>query len=97
MPIFVILGNLTEKGIKTIKEGPKRQKKSVELIESLGGKLLGLYYTFGKYDWVAITEGPSLETAMKSLFIYGQEGSNRTETLVALTAEEANKIIGELP
>jgi len=97
MPVFVILGNLTESGIKTIKDGPKRQKQAEDLIKSLGGKLLGLYYTFGEYDWVAITEGPSLEAAMKSLFIYGQGGANRTKTLVALTAEEANKIMDELP
>ena len=97
MPVFIILGNLTEKGVKTIKDAPKRQKQAEDIIKSGGGKLLGLYYTFGKYDWVAITEGPSLEAAMRSLFIYGQGGTNRTTTLVALTADEANKIMGELP
>ena len=97
MPIFVIMGNLTEKGVKTIKDAPKRQKQAEEIIKSTGGKLLSLYYTFGKYDWVAITEGPSIEAAMKALFIFGQGGTNRTRTLVAVTAEEANKIIGELP
>ncbi len=97
MPIFMILGNLTEKGIKTIKDAGKRQKQAADIIASVGAKLLGLYYTFGKYDWVALVEGPSLEAAMKALFIFGQGGTNRTETLVAITAEEANKIIGELP
>ena len=97
MPIFVIMGNLTEKGVKTIKDAPKRQKQAEEIIKSTGGKLLSLYYTFGKYDWVAITEGPSIEAAMKALFIFGQGGTNRTRTLVAVTAEAANKIVGELP
>ena len=97
MPIFIILGNLTEKGIKTIKDAEKRQKQAADIIKSTGGKLLSLYYTFGKYDWVAITEGPSIEAAMKALFIFGQGGTNRTRTLVAVTAEEANKIVGELP
>ncbi|MHA3963515.1 MAG: GYD domain-containing protein [Candidatus Thorarchaeota archaeon SMTZ1-45] len=97
MPIFVIMGNLTEKGIKTIKDAPKRQKQAEEIIKSVGGKLLGLYYTMGKYDWVSIVEGPSIEAAMKALFIFGAGGTNRTRTMVALTADEANKIIGELP
>jgi uncharacterized protein with GYD domain len=97
MPIFVIMGNLTEKGVKTIKDAPKRQKQAEEIIKSTGGKLLSLYYTFGKYDWVSIVEGPSIEAAMKALFIFGQGGTNRTRTLVAVTAEEANKIVGELP
>jgi uncharacterized protein with GYD domain len=97
MPIFVIMGSLTEKGVKTIKDAPKRQKQAEEIIKSVGGKLLALYYTFGKYDWVSIVEGPSIEAAMKALFIFGQGGTNRTRTLVAVTADEANKIVGELP
>ncbi|MFW9965082.1 MAG: GYD domain-containing protein [Candidatus Sifarchaeia archaeon] len=97
MPIFVIMGNLTEKGIKSIKDAPKRQKQAEEIIKSVGGKLLGLYYTMGKYDWISIVEGPSIEAAMKALFIFGQGGTNRTRTLVAITAEEATKILRELP
>jgi uncharacterized protein with GYD domain len=91
------MGNLTEKGIKTIQDAPKRQKQAEEIIKSVGGKLLGLYYTFGKYDWVSIVDGPSIEAAMKALFIFGKGGTNRTRTMVAVTAEEANKIVSELP
>lgn len=90
------MGNLTEKGIKTIQDAPKRQKQAEEIIKSVGGKLLGLYYTFGKYDWVSIVEGPSVEAAMKALFIFGKGGTNRTRTMVAVTADEANKIIADL-
>jgi uncharacterized protein with GYD domain len=97
VPIFVILGSLTEKGIKTIKDAAKRQKQAEEIIKSVGGKLLGLYYTMGKYDWVSIVEGPSIEAAMKALFIFGKGGTNRTRTMVAFTADEANKIIGDIP
>ncbi len=97
MPVFIIMGNLTEKGIKTIENASKRQKQAEDIIKSVGGKMLGLYYTFGKYDWVSVVEGPSIEAAMKALFIFGKGGTNRTRTLVAVTADEANKIIGELP
>ena len=90
------MGNLTEKGIKTIENAPKRQKQAEDIIKSVGGKMLGLYYTFGKYDWVAVVEGPTIEAAMKALFIFGKGGTNRTRTLVAVTADEANKIISEL-
>jgi uncharacterized protein with GYD domain len=90
------MGNLTEKGIKSIQDAPKRQKQAEDIIKSVGGKLLGLYYTFGKYDWVSVVEGPSIEDAMKALFIFGKGGTNRTRTLVAVTADEANKIIATL-
>jgi len=66
-------------------------------MEKVGCKLLSLYYTMGKYDWVAIVEGPNIEAAMKGLFMFGIGGTNRTETLVGITGEEAVKLIGELP
>lgn len=94
---FVILGNLTQQGIKTIKDAGKRQKQAVEIMDKFGCKLLNLYYTMGKYDWVAVVEGPDIEAAMKALFMFGVGGTNRTETLVAITGEEAVKLIGELP
>jgi uncharacterized protein with GYD domain len=97
VPVFIIMGNLTEKGIKSIESAPKRQKQAEDIIKSVGGKMLGLYYTFGKYDWVSVVEGPNIEAAMKALFIFGKGGTNRTRTLVAVTADEANKIISELP
>ena len=96
MPIFIILGSLTEKGVRTIKDAGKRQKQANDIIQSVGAKLLGLYYTFGKHDWVAVVEGPSLDAAMKALFIFGQGGTNRTETLVALKAEDTLEIIDQL-
>lgn len=55
------------------------------------------YYTMGQYDFIAITEAPSNEVAMKSLFIIGSGGAVRTETLVAIPAEKAAEIIKELP
>ncbi|MFX1485398.1 MAG: GYD domain-containing protein [Promethearchaeota archaeon] len=94
---FVVLGNLTQQGIKTIKEAGKRQKQAVEIMKSFGCKLINLYYTMGKFDWVAIVEGPDIDSAMKALFVFGMGGTNRTETLVAITGDEAVKLIGELP
>ena len=46
---------------------------------------------------MAIVEGPSIEAAMKALFTFGMGGTNRTETLVALSGEEAIKVIDEIP
>ncbi|MFX1368309.1 MAG: GYD domain-containing protein [Promethearchaeota archaeon] len=94
---FIILGNLTQKGITTIKDAAKRQKQANEIAASFGCKIHSLYYTMGRYDWVAVVEGPDIESAMKSLFVFGRGGTNRTETLVAIPSDEAVKLIGELP
>lgn len=97
MPIFVVLGNFTANGIERIKESRKGNEEVQKMIEAAGGKILGLYYTFGRYDWVSIVEGPSLEAAMKTLMMFGIRGGSRTETLVAVSAEETLKLIDEIP
>ena len=97
MPTFVILGTLTEDGIKDIKNLKKRQETANKIVEAAGGKITALYYTMGRYDWISIVEGPSIEAAMKSLFIFGSGGFNKTETLVAVSGDEAVKIAESLP
>jgi uncharacterized protein with GYD domain len=94
---FIILGNLTQKGITTIKAAAKRQKQANEIAESYGCKIHSLYYTMGRYDWVAVVEGPDIESAMKSLFMFGRGGTNRTESLVAIPSDEVVKWIADLP
>lgn len=97
MPTYIILGKFTQKGIENIKDSPKRLADARKLTESLGGKLVAFYYTMGEYDFVSVTEGASLENALKALFILGSGGSVRTETLVAFPAEEGAKIIKGIP
>jgi len=97
MPIFVILAKFTDEGIKGIKKAPERLKTAQEIAKSVGSEIKGVYYTMGRYDYVAIVEGPSVEAAMKGLFMLGLEGVAKTETLVGLSMEEALKVISELP
>ena len=41
--------------------------KARKIIESLGGKVLSLFYTFGRYDFVVIVDMPSRENLVKFL------------------------------
>lgn len=52
--------------------------------EKEGGKFIGIYWTFGRYDMVTIAEGPDEKAAMKVLLKFTDVVS--TETLVALPA-----------
>lgn len=56
MPTYVILGQFTDQGIRTISEGPKRREAARERIEQLGGRLLSVYNTLGAYDLVLTVE-----------------------------------------
>ncbi len=81
MPVYVMLGNLTHAAFDQFGNIEDRDRKAKEIIESLGGKLISLYYTLGQYDFVVIFEMPSKEVLVKFLTIMGKFGTVRTETM----------------
>lgn len=97
MPIYIILGKFTQKGVTEIKASPQRLESVRNVVKALGGELKEFYYTLGRYGFVAVVEVPSNEVALKGLMIVGSAGSVRSETLVAIPAEKAEEIIKELP
>jgi len=97
MPTYITLMNLTDQGIRNIKDAPKRTEAAIKAIEAAGGKVIGSYATMGQYDYVWIIEGPSDEAAMLQLLSTGMKGNVRTTTLKAFTKEEFAEIIKKLP
>lgn len=97
MPIFIILAKYTTEGVQSIKKAPERFKSAQAVAKSVGAEIKSVYYTFGRYDFVSIIEGPSVEAAMKGLFMLAAGGVQSTETLVGLSLDDAHKIISELP
>jgi len=76
---------------KQTKEMIAENKKLMEKENKEGVKFLGFYYTLGRYDNVVIIEAPDEKTAMKVAMRRGEHIT--TETLVAVPAEEARKLI----
>jgi uncharacterized protein with GYD domain len=93
---YVILMNLTEQGVKTIKDSPKRIDAMAKVMEKAGGKLAAIYSTLGEYDYVAIAEVPSEAVGMQLLFTLGMMGNVRTKTLRGFTKQEFTKIVKKL-
>jgi uncharacterized protein with GYD domain len=91
------MGKFSEKGIENIKDSPKRLAAAKKSIEDMGGEMKAFYYTMGQYDFVAVGEWPSTEVVMTFLFALGKLGNVRTETLVAIPAEDAAKLIAKVP
>jgi len=61
-----------------------------KIVEQLGGRLIGLYYCFGEYDGVAITELPDQVTEFALLLTANAPGHLKaTKTTVLFTMEEA--------
>lgn len=97
MPTYIAMDKFSEKGIANIKDSPKRLAVARKAIQEMGGELGAFYYTIGQYDFVSIAKFPSNDAAMTFLFALGSMGNVRTETLVAVLAEDAAKLISKLP
>jgi uncharacterized protein with GYD domain len=96
MPRYIVLLNWTDQGIKNVKDTVKRAKSFENAIEKAGGKSLGLYYTLGRYDMVAMVEASNDEAVASVLYRTGSLGNVRTETLKAFSMDEAADIIEKL-
>lgn len=93
MPIFVVLGNFTQKRMETIKDLPMNVKEARKIFESFGVKVKELVFTMGRYDVVAIGEAPDAEAITKALLSWGSKGLLRTETLTGFTAEKMGELV----
>ena len=97
MPTYIGLYNLTDQGIKNIKESPGRIEEGIKGAEAMGAKIIGFYSVMGEYDFVAIGEFPNDEAAMAFALSVGSRGNVRTKTLKAFTKEEFAEVVGKLP
>jgi len=84
--IFVILSRWRGKPTKELIERTNKIVASEPRV-----KVLGFYWTLGRYDAVMIAEGPDEKTVMKMLLQIGDYAA--TETMVAIPREEAIKLL----
>jgi uncharacterized protein with GYD domain len=93
MAIYITQGRYTSDAIKGMVANPENREKAVaDLMEKAGAKLLAVYFTFGEYDFLSITEAPS-EEVMASALIAGAAsgGISHLRTSVAMTSKDAMK------
>ena len=96
MTIYVMLGNLKSSAFEKFDNIEERDKKAKKVIESLGGKMLSLFYTFGRYDFVVIIDMPTKESLVKFLAIIAKFGTVQTETLETISPDVIYKISQEV-
>jgi len=96
MTIYISLGNLQRAAFEKSDSIEERDRKAKQIIESFGGKMLSMYYTFGRYDFVVIIDMPSKENMVKFLSIVAKHGTVRTETLETIPADMFYKIAQEV-
>lgn len=93
MPLYVLLGNFTQKRLETIKNLPEGINESKKVFKSFGVKIINLVFTMGRYDVIAIGEAPNEEAMTKALLSWGTKGLLRTETMTGFTPEQMTEIV----
>ena len=97
MATYITLINLTERGVKTIKDLTARLAAGRQAMEANGSKLLQYYLTLGAQDAVVITELPDDETAASVALQQAGLGNLRTTTMRAFTEAEIPGILSKMP
>ena len=86
--IFISFGRFRK---KPTKEMAAEVSKLMKAMEKEGIKFLSFYWTLGRYDTVVTMEAPDEKTVMKANLRVGDIVA--TETMVAVTREEATKLV----
>ena len=76
---------------KPTKESISETTKMFENLKKSNIKILGLYWTLGRYDGVMIFEAPNEKAAMRLSIDFADQAA--FETMVAVPREEAIKLV----
>jgi uncharacterized protein with GYD domain len=95
MAHFVMLGRWTAQGVKDYASTVDRSEKADALLASMGGRLVGIWWTLGKQDFVAVIEAPDDATAMAFLLKLGVQGNVETTTMRAFDAAEMRQVLAK--
>ena len=92
MTIYISRGRFTPEAVKGMLAKPENREEVVtKLFQSVGGKLIGWYLTFGRHDWLAIGEFPNEKAAASAVLAAAAGGSlSDLETTVAMSAKDAH-------
>ena len=99
MPKFLFHGSYTASGAEgVLKEGGSaRHQAATELIESAGGTLEALYWTFGHHDFIVIAEMPDQAAAAAVSLRVGASGALRVTTTPLFSAADVDEIAARTP
>ena len=90
MPKYLYEASYTAEGVKgLLKDGGTKRRTAVEdLVNSIGGKLEGFYFSFGVSDVIVIVDVPDNVSAAAASLVVNATGAVKLKTTVLLTPEE---------
>jgi uncharacterized protein with GYD domain len=95
--LFIMSLSFTERGIREIKDDPKRAQAAHDLAKKCGCEIKQVYLTSGEYDLMQIIETTNDDNIAKYALANCSLGFVRSRTVRAWSLDEMTKIISELP
>ncbi|HET6890662.1 MAG TPA: GYD domain-containing protein [Pyrinomonadaceae bacterium] len=91
MPTYVCLMRWTQQGISKVKESPARLDAGRKAFQNLGVEIRDVYLTMGRFDLIAVIDGPD-DAVARALLSLASQGNIQTETLRAWRENEYRQI-----
>ncbi len=88
MPLYIMLSTLTDDGMETLYEHPRRIEEVNQEVEKMGAKVLQQWAVLGPYDFVNLVEAPDNETIARVSVALGARGTVKLMTLPAIPIDE---------
>ena len=90
MALYLVQGAYTAEALATMAKNPQDRSAPVrELLQKLGGRLVGFYFCFGEYDVVALFEAPDDSAATALALAVANPGHLKAyKTTKLFTVEE---------
>src|SRR5258707_10350743 len=95
MASYIALLQLTDQGIRNVKETTKRAATMTEIASRMGVKIADIFWTLGPYDGVLVAEAPDDETMTAFALKVSSVGNVKTQTLRAFRANEMDEILSK--
>ena len=95
MPTYICLMRWTQQGISKVKESPARLDAGRKAFKNLGVEIRDVYLTMGRFDLIAVIDGPD-DAVARALLSLASQGNIQTETLRAWKEDEYRKITGSV-
>ena len=89
MPSYLVQASYSVEGLAALVKNPQNRTEQIrKAVEKIGGKLTGLWLSFGDYDIVAVIEMPDNASAAAFAIAIGAGGACRSVKTTPLLSVE---------
>ena len=93
MATYIALLQLTDQGIRNVKETTKRAASASDAAAKMGVKFTDLFWTLGQHDLAIVAEAPDDETMTALMLKLASLGNVKSQTMRAFREKEMDAIL----